>query len=312
MVIFPWGAAIILDGSALSPRVNLWESGEIAPELRILTHRRYTSQELNKTLLSVRNMNRDNLFKKRESNERDFGIAFMTGFTQQYRQVEKIIRKHWHLLLKDSDLAKSLPDKILFIYTKPPTLRLKLAPNVVDPPKKTVTFLDQVGFFSCGRCVMCRMSKHRVRKTLEFTSHSSGESHKINKFITCETTHVTYLLSCPCGLQYMGRTTRALGVCPREHVNRIKKGFKHYSLSNHFRLFHGRYPSGLTFCGIKRVESHWRGGNLKRAISHNETQWIHRLRTMNPMGLNIELDLNCFLSNFLYILMYLYNSYWSK
>lgn len=112
------------------------------------------------------------------------------------------------------------------------------------------------------------------------------------------TTHVTYLLSCPCGLQYVGRTTRALGVRLCEHGNRIKKGFKHHSLSNHFRLVHGKDPSGLTSCGIDRIEGHWRGGNLKRAISHNETQWIHRLRTMSPQGLNIELDLNCFLSNF--------------
>lgn len=169
-------------------------------------------------------------------------------------------------------MVKTLPSNPQFIYTKPPTLHLKLAPNVIDPPKKTCTFLDQRVFFSCGRCVMCKTSKHRVRKTTHFTAHSSSESFKIKKFIMCGTTHVTYLLSCPCGLQYMGRTTRALGVRLREHVNRIKKGFKHHSFSNHFRLFHRRDPSGLTFCGIDKIEGHWRGGNLKRAISRNETQ----------------------------------------
>lgn len=164
----------------------------------------YTPRELNKTLLTVRNMNRDDLFRKKEAAEKDFGIA-----------------------------------------------------------------KNQVGSFSCGRCVMCKTSKHsevRVRKTTEFTTHSSGESFKINKFITCGTcgtAHVTYLLSCPCGPQYVGRTTRALGVRLREHVNRIKKGFKHHSLSNHFRLVHRRDPSGLTFCGMDRIEGNWRGGNLK-------------------------------------------------
>lgn len=51
----------------------------------------------------VRNMRRDDLFKKKEAIERDFGVAFMTGFTRQHKQVEKIIYRHWHLLLKDAD-----------------------------------------------------------------------------------------------------------------------------------------------------------------------------------------------------------------
>lgn len=49
----------------------------------------YTQQELNKTLSIVRSMNRDNLFKKKEASERDFVVAFMTGFTRQHKQVEK-------------------------------------------------------------------------------------------------------------------------------------------------------------------------------------------------------------------------------
>lgn len=108
-------------------------------------------------------------------------------------------------------------------------MHLKLAPNVVDPPKKI--FLDQVGFYSCRRCVMCKTSRHRVRKTTYFTSHAQGESHKIRKFITCGTTHFTYLLACPCGLQYVGRTTWKLGVRLQEHVNRIRKGYIYFFFS---------------------------------------------------------------------------------
>lgn len=192
---------------------------------------------------------------------------------------------------------KILPTQPKFIYTKPPMLRLQLAHNVVNPPRKVCTFLDRTGFYSCGRCMICRTSKFRKKKITHFRSLSEGRSFEIKKFITCSTTHVTYLLSCPCNLQYVGRTTRQLGVRLREHVNRIKKGYKHHGLSNHFRLFHNRDPSLLTFCGIDRVEDHWQGSDLKRAISQNETQWIHRLHTLHPRGLNIELDLNCFLSN---------------
>lgn len=146
-------------------------------------------------------------------------------------------------------------------------------------------------------CRFRRTSKYSKRKTTHFESHSRSESFKIKKFITWGTTYVTYLLACPCELQYVGRTTRKLGIRLSEHVNNIKKGYKHHRLSNHFRLYHGRDSSGLTFCGIDRVDAHWRGSILKRAISQDQTQWIHCLGTMSALGLNIELDLNCFLYN---------------
>lgn len=115
--------------------------------LTVFWRKGYSPCEVNKTLAVVRSTDREDLFKKKVVDDRDFGFSFVTGFTHQFKQVEKIIRKYWHLLLKDNDLAKVLPNKPQFIYTKPPTLRMRLAPNVVDPPKKTCTFLDRVVFF---------------------------------------------------------------------------------------------------------------------------------------------------------------------
>lgn len=258
----------------------------------------YSLENLERIKQTVGEMDRNDLFRSREKREQnDYSLSFFTGFNRQYRDLEKIVKRHWPLLLQDNDLKKVLPKQPRFIYTKPPTLRLQLAHNVIDPPRKVLTFLDSVGFYSCGRCVMCRTSKFRTRKTTHFSSLVDGRSYEIKKCITCSTTHVTYLLSCPCNLQYVGRTTRQLGTRLKEHVNRIKKGYKFHGLSNHFKIFHNQDPSLLTFCGIDRVEEHWRGSNLRQNISQNETQWIHRLRTLNPLGLNIELDLNCFLSN---------------
>lgn len=82
-----------------------------------------------------------------------------------------------------------------------------------------------------------------------------------------------------------------------EHVANISKGFLNHCVSRHFHLCHDRDPRLLTFYGIDRITQHWRGTDLKKAISQNETQWLYRLSTMQPLGLNIELNLNCFLTN---------------
>lgn len=106
------------------------------------------------------------------------------------------------------------------------------------------------------------------------------------------------MLQCSCGLQYVGRTTRELSVRIGEHVRNIKKGFRHHSVSKHFRGVHGKDPQYLKFYGIDKIEKNWRNMNMRREVSKNETYWIFKLNTMRPLGLNVELDVNCFLEDY--------------
>lgn len=129
----------------------------------------------------------------------------------------------------------------MFIYQKTPSLRIIISPNVHNPPKKLHTFFDTTGFYRCKRCKAC--------KTMNICSR------KVN--------------TCPCGLQYVGRTTRKLGNRINKHLNNIKNGFPKHSPSNHFRIYHNRDPRLASFCGIDRVEPHWRGANMKQKISKN-------------------------------------------
>lgn len=71
----------------------------------------YCSKDLVQTKIAVREMKREDLFKKKEASKRDFGVAFMTGLARPHKQIEKIIHKHRPLLLKDVDLNKILPTK---------------------------------------------------------------------------------------------------------------------------------------------------------------------------------------------------------
>lgn len=37
---------------------------------------------------------------------------------------------------------------------------------------------------------------------------------------------------------------------------------------------------------------------MKQKISKNETEWIYKLNTRTPLGMNIAIDLNCFIANY--------------
>lgn len=135
-----------------------------------------------------------------------------------------------------------------------------------NPPRKAGTFLDLTGFFYCKKCKACKLTRNNASKVVNFTSFSTGSEYKIEKFITCKFTHVTYLIICPCGLQYVGRTKRNLCTRINEHLNNIKNWFLKHSLSNHFRIYHKDH-SVAKFFGIDRLDVDWRGGDMTQRIS---------------------------------------------
>lgn len=128
-----------------------------------------------------------------------------------------------------------------------------IAPNVPEPPKRPPTFLDESGFHYYTRCKECRTTKRLGKKIINFQSKVTQQEYTIKPLITCNSNHVTYVLECPCSLQYVGRTTRKLRVQINEHVANISKGFLNHSVSQHFRMFHDRDPRLLTFYGINRI-----------------------------------------------------------
>lgn len=136
----------------------------------------------------------------------------------------------------DKVLSSILPVKPNFTYRKAPSLRNRLVHNTLDPPKQIKLFKN----LKCGKCLPCRVSKKTNKKKTSFTSAANGSEYNIKELITCNSTHVTYIIECPCHKQYVGRTTSQLCVRIREHISNIKNGFNKHRFSRHFRDYHGR------------------------------------------------------------------------
>lgn len=134
-----------------------------------------------------------------------------------------------------------------------------------------------------------------------FTSNSTLQTFDVEPFITCATEGVVYLIQCPCGLQYVGRTKRAMRVWLNEHIGNIRRGFEKHPVSRHYDLVHSRDPSKILFVGIDKYRPHWRGSSLVREISKLEMAWIYRLKTYTYFGLNVDTDVNAFITNALWL-----------
>ena len=263
----------------------------------------YSTSDIDQEIERVRLMDRDVIIADKPCDptviEANINHKILLDYNIQHKKFERIIVKHWAVLKGDTVLGPVLPERPQFVYKKAPALRDLIAPGVIDPPiiprPRLFNFLS--GFYACGRCATCKHVKNNIKKRKQFSSTVTRTEYTIKQLVTCDTEGVIYMLECECGLQYVGRTSRALHIRVGEHISCIKRGVRTHSVSKHFRQYHDRNPKGLKFWGIEKVSKHWRGGHFIRQLSRRESYWIYELKVASPRGLNVEFDLNCFISN---------------
>lgn len=170
------------------------------------------------------------------------------------------------------------------MYRGVSSIKDRVVQNILDPPVRPLFFHKLIGYYKCGRCwiLFCQFNCHKPKTIVVFGSNTTIKTYTAKPLITCSTTHVVYLLQCPCGLQYVGRTTSALSIRLNEHISNITKGFKNHSVSRHYDLVHNRDPRGTLFVGIDHFVPHWRGRLKVRELSRMETKWIYILKSYIP------------------------------
>ena len=103
-----------------------------------------------------------------------------------------------------------------------------------------------------------------------------------------------YLLTCDCGLAYVGKTNRALKTRIAEHRSKIRTGDKNSPVAKHFCELNHPVAS-LRYTGIELITPQRRKGDLERRLRQRELFWIYTLRTKAPNGLNEDFSIKPFL-----------------
>ena len=102
------------------------------------------------------------------------------------------------------------------------------------------------------------------------------------------------MLKCPCGLAYIGKTTRPLKTRISEHRSNIRNHDQKSPVAVHFTKA-GHNVSSLCYWGIEQVKLPRRGGDINTFLLKREAFWIYTLETLAPKGLNEDIDLRPFL-----------------
>lgn len=204
--------------------------------------------------------------------------------------IKNIVNSHWHIIKSDNQLNGLFQESPLCVFSKNPNLRDKLvhADTSTSPPPNTLSNVQ--GNFPCKRCTACS----HFLKLQTFTHPHTHKTYKIKQSITCRSSHVVYILICPCPLLYVGKTTRALRTRILEHTSAVRRSDVASPVARHFQAA-GHSVTDLRFLGIERVLPKKRGGDLDKKLFQRECYWIYELGCLFPKGMNEDFNLACFL-----------------
>lgn len=308
MDLFPLIAVTSHLGLKLSQEVNSLDSVGIVRTQRFLKNRLWSCQKkfldkaydpmsVHSQYQEVLETDKSSLLLDRPPKDQDnsYKWAIQTSYSVQHKDIKTILSRHWNVLKMDKVLHPLIPEHAKVTFRGAPSLQSKIAPNIINPPVRPSFFHNLNRYYPCKKCVVCCHYINGRSKTSEFSSTVTNRIYQIKGFHTCTSRYV-YLITCPCGKQYIGRTTRTFSIRVGEHIAKIKSWDTKRAVPRHYREHHDRNSEGTSFLVIDSYIPPWRGGALTRGVSQLETYWIYELQSYHPWGINVEWDINAFLN----------------
>ena len=253
--------------------------------------RGYSPHTIQQATQRANNTSRPDLLSKTNKTKKTHRACFSTQFNHCASQIRDIVKRHWYILQSENTLKDFCKAPPLFAFKRPPTIKNKVMYRTMTKPKPT-TWLSITGMYRCGECACC----NNTTATKTFPHPHTGKKIPIKGFINCKSTHIVYMLVCPCGQAYVGKTKRPLKQRISEHKTAIRTGNMDYAIAKHYAQANHGSPSSLRFYGIEQVTMPTRGGDILKKLSQREMFWIYTLNTMTPNGLNDDYSLKCFLN----------------
>lgn len=147
------------------------------------------------------------------------------------------------------------------------------------------------GFRKCSSCRACKFGTNKTHYTTPF----SNMQVPIKGSFTCKAEFAVYVLTCTCGLHYIGSTKFQVHVRILQHLRAILHTDHSYPVARHFKTAHNSNINCLSYYVISAIPKSRRGGNRERALRQLETRMILEFNCKMPNGLNNTEDMHNFL-----------------
>ena len=206
-------------------------------------------------------------------------IPFTTTYNPRLQGIQHILRKNLATLHISPRMKAIIPEAPITAWKKCKSLKdllvkSKLSNNIPATP-------EILGTHQCEK-TRCKMCLHINNKNT-FISTQTNESFQCQNSTNCNTNNIIYLITCNrCKSQYVGQTQHNLQTRFRNHRFNINNKNMHDTIGYHFNT-NKHNLKDMSVQIIEKVKTNNIQTRLKR-----ENYWINKLKTLQPLGLNVR------------------------
>ncbi|OCT93930.1 hypothetical protein XELAEV_18011593mg [Xenopus laevis] len=198
----------------------------------------------------------------REQRTQNRRLPFVTQFTPYSESIGKILCKHWYILRNAYPNIQDFKATPIVSYRRGRTMGNTVTfSNLKIKNPTTNTFL---GKKSTGK---------------EFVNPQNGKKVKLRRYYTCYKKFAIYVLTCPCGLIYIGETTQMVKSRISQIRSSINLGNMTLPGSKHF-LEKGHTSDQLKFMVLENIPPLKRGGDRELKLKQREVWLINKLGSL--------------------------------
>lgn len=247
-----------------------------------LQQREYKTSTIKKCQKRALNQPRENLLTTFEKRENADLMTCVTTFGPASYQVNKLIQKNWHIVNTGqynwpkprfaNKRTKNLRD--MLVHTRP-------RQAILTKPIRNAHMAPVTGHYPCGSCLACKSTTSSKTLQLSPTLNWTQRQHS-----NCNSSHVIYMVTCPCEKKYIGMTCRKVKLRIGEHKSNIRLKKNTTKLCSHF-VEQNHSIEDLRWTVIEKIPEGT--PNVEKVLYEKEQRWVDRLKT-NQYGLNDEIS----------------------